>query len=89
MARWMWILGLVGTTGCAGLMGSATVPQSDVTVAYTLAPSTGQASFSATSKACGVLATGVVNVDRGIAACIATNEGTALVGQLNSAVKGK
>lgn len=80
-------LALVPLAGCAGLLGSATVPKSDVTVAYTLAPNQGQASFSATSAACGVVASGVVDVNKGAAACVAANAGTALVGQLNAPAK--
>ena len=75
--------------GCGMISGKTGVPQSDVTVGYTLSPTTGQASFSAVSKHCGVLASGVANVDRGVAACIATDEGTALTGKVSGAVGGK
>jgi len=77
----------VALSACAGMnLGGL---KNDVTVGYSISADTGQASFSAVSKHCGVLATGVANVDRGVAACVTADEGTALVGSVSGKVSGK
>jgi hypothetical protein len=72
--------------GCGPISGAKPIDK-DVTVSYSLSPSTGDVSYSAVSKACGVIVSGTAHADRGVAACVATNAGTSLVGQIEGPKK--
>lgn len=81
-----YFLIMIAVTGCGTLIGTKPV-SSSVSVIYSVNLSTGDVTYTASSRACGVLVTGVAHADRSIAACVAATNGTSLVGQLQGAPK--